>query len=284
MVKLITADRLSDVGRQSAQCVLKQHQGLLKLSGDARVALDCKYVGTAREDEPLRSKTQVVFHWIVANDTTTPLEQRTMAGKLLHCALKPQAPRQLKIHLLCSLLPDAIVERQLVPAMKRFEQTQIRCRCLALAKEHDAPYATTFLNVRNKRVEHVKLARISGKKWLVHPGTVLSTTEIFAATVEDDPTPKKNNPVVERLETIPRCELRSKLFAVACFQAEKLRAKEETRAMDTEVADAMFDKDSSKWSRLPRQVFVLWSATAPEGAEEHYATEVMFSTLFNGRL
>ena len=218
MVKLITADRLSDVGRQSAQCVLKQHQGLLKLSGDANVALDCKYIGTAREDEPLRSITQVVFHWIVADDTTNPFEQRPMAGKLLHCALKPQAPRQLKIHLLCSLLPEAIVERRLVPAMVKVANgTQIRCRGLALAKEHDAPYETTFLNVRNKRVEHVKLARVSGKKWLVHPGTVLSTTEIFTAAVEDEPSPKKNSPIVERMETIPRCEFRSKLFAVACF-------------------------------------------------------------------
>ena len=284
MVKYITKDRLSDAGRQAALAVLKQHQGLLKLSGDANVALDCKYIGTAREDEPLRSNTQVVFHWIVGDDTTNPFEQRTLAGKLLHCDSKPQAPRQLKIHLLCSLLPEAIVERRLVPAMLKVANgTQIRCRGLALAKEHVAQYETTFLNVKYKRAEHVKLARISGKKWLVHPGTVLSTAEIFTAAVEEEPS-KKNNPIVERIEPIPRCELRSKLFAVASFQAELLRAKEERRAVDTGLADVLFDKDSSKWTRLPKQVFVLWSSQSSDGGEEHHATEVMFSTLFKGRL
>ena len=162
--------------------------------------------------------------------------------------------------------------------------TQIRCRGLALAKEHVAQYETTFLNVKYKRAEHVKLARISGKKWLVHPGTVLSTAEIFNTVVEEEPCKKNKNPIVERIEPIPRCELRSKLFAVASFQAEVLRTKEERRAVDTGVADALFDKDSSKWTRLPKQVFVLWSSQSSESTEEHHATEVMFSTLFKGRL
>ena len=285
MVKYITKDRLSHAGNLAAQSVLKQHQGMVKLNGDAsKVVLKCKYMGTVREDEPLRSNTQVMFHWIVGDDSTNPFEQRTLACKLLHCDPKPHAPRQLKIHLLCSLLPEAIVEHQLVPAMQRFEQAHIRCRGLALAKEHDAQYQTTFLYVRHKRVEHVKLAHISGKKWLVHPGTVLSTTEVFSAIIEDEPIPKKNKAIVERMETIPPCELRSKLFAVANFQAECLRAKEETRAVDTGVADAMFDKDSSKWTKVPKHVFVLWSSSTADGVEEHHATEVSFSTLFKGRL
>ena len=238
-----------------------------------------------REHEPLRSNTQIVFHWTVGDDTTNPFEQRTLAGKLLHCDPKPQAPRQLKNHLLCSLLPEAIVERRLVPAMLKVANgTQIRCRGLALAKDHVAQYETTFLNVKYKRAEQVKLSRISGKKWLVHPGTVLSTAEIFSAAVEEEPGKKNRHPIVERIESIPRCELRSKLFTMASFQAEFLRAKEERRAVDTGVADALFDKDSSKWTRLPKQVFVLWNTMSSEGGEEHYATEVMFSTLWNGRL
>ena len=54
--------------------------------------------------------------------------------------------------------------------------------------------------------------------------------------------------------------------------------------MDTGVADALFDRDTSQWKRSPKQVFVLWSSTSSEGGEEHHATEVMFSSLFNGRL
>ena len=54
--------------------------------------------------------------------------------------------------------------------------------------------------------------------------------------------------------------------------------------LNTVIGEQMFDKDTSKWTRLPKQVFVLWSSITIDGIEEHHATEVMFSTLFNGRL
>ena len=284
MGKLITNERLSHAGHHAAGSVLRDHQNMLKLSG-TKTTLQCKYIGTVNEDEQLRTTTQVKFHWIVGEDTSAPLEQTTFPGKILHCNPKPKAPRQLKVRLVCQLLPEAIADRRLVPAMQKVaDGTQIRCRALALAKEHDAEYETTFLSMRNKRVEHVKLAHVSGKKWLVHPGTVLSISEIFAATIEEPTVKKKKDVIAEHLEAIPKCEQLSKLFAVACFQAESLRAKAESRAMDIVIGEQMFDKDTSKWTRLPKQVFVLWSSITSDGIEEHHATEVMFSTLFNGRL
>ena len=284
MGKLITNERLSHAGHHAAGSVLRDHQNMLKLSG-TKTTLQCKYIGTVNEDEQLRTTTQVKFHWIVGEDTSAPLEQTTFPGKILHCNPKPKAPRQLKVRLVCQLLPEAIADRRLVPAMQKVaDGTQIRCRSLALAKDHDAEYEMAFLSMRNKRVEHVKLAHVSGKKWLVHSGTVLSISEIFAATIEEPAVRKKKDVVAERMEAIPKCEQLSKLFAVACFQAESLRAKAESRAMDIVIGEQMFDTDNSKWTRLPKQVFVLWSSITSDGIEEHHATEVMFSTLFNGRL
>ena len=237
MGKLITNERLSHAGHHAAGSVLRDHQNMLKLSG-TKTTLQCKYIGTVNEDEQLRTTTQVKFHWIVGEDTSAPLEQTTFPGKILHCNPKPKAPRQLKVRLVCQLLPEAIADRRLVPAMQKVaDGTQIRCRSLALAKDHDAEYETTFLSMRNKRVEHVKLAHVSGKKWLVHPGTVLSISEIFAATIEEPTVKKKKDVIAEHLEAIPKCEQLSKLFAVACFQAESLRAKTESRAMDTVIGE-----------------------------------------------
>ena len=54
--------------------------------------------------------------------------------------------------------------------------------------------------------------------------------------------------------------------------------------VNTGVAEAMFDKDTSKWTKIPKHVFVLWSSITADGVEEHHATEVPFSTLFKGRL
>ena len=284
MGKLITNERLSHAGHNAAESVLRDHQNMLKLSG-TKTTLQCKYIGTVNEDEQLRTTTKIKFHWIVGEDTSAPLEQTTFPSKILHCNPKPRAPKQLKVRLVCQLLPEAIAERRLLPGMQRVaDGTRICCRSLALAKHHDAEYETTFLSMRNKRVEHVKLAHVSGKQWLVHPGTVLSTSEIFATTIEDPAVKNKKDVIVERMEAIPKCEQRSKLFAVACFQAESLRAKTELRAIDTVIGEQMFDKDTLKWTRLPKQVFVLWSSITSDGIEEHHAEEVMSSTLFNARL
>jgi hypothetical protein len=174
--------------------------------------------------------------------------------------------------------------------MRTFDVEQIKCHGLALAKPHTGPYETTVLKAPGKgsRVEHVKLAHISGDQWLVHPGTVLTPAQMFATRVEEETltsSKKKQNPVMSHMEPIPQCELRSKLFAFACLQAELTRAKEEGRLVNTEVAHASFDKAAFQIApRIPKQVFVLWSATTREGLQEHRATEVMFSSLYKGRL
>ena len=62
---------------------------------------DCK-------DAPLRSTTKVVYHWQV--EGADPMEHRTLACKMLHCAGKSNVPRPLKVPLLCSILPEAIKE------------------------------------------------------------------------------------------------------------------------------------------------------------------------------
>ena len=224
------------------------------------------------------------FAWQI--DGAETIEQKTFVCKALHNGGLGKPPRLLKLPLLCAILPEAITQRRLVPAMAKYDLHQIRCRGLARARPHDEPYDTVFLNMRGKKVEHVKLACISGKNWLVHPGQVLTPTQITKVEIDDEVNKKtKRHPVVvERIEQIPPCELRSKLFAIACFQAECMRAREECRPVDTNVSDALFDKDTSKWKRSPKQVFVLWTSTTSDGTEEHHATEVNFSTLFKGRL
>ena len=118
MGKLITNERLSHASHNAAESVLRDHQKMLKLSG-TKTTLQCKFIGTVNEDEQLRTTTQVKFHWIVGEDTSSPLEQTTFPGKILHCNPKPKAPRQLKVRLLCQLLPEAIAERRLLLAMQK---------------------------------------------------------------------------------------------------------------------------------------------------------------------
>ena len=146
MGKLITNERLSHAGHNAAGSVLRDHQNMLKLSG-TKTTQQCKYIGTVNEDEQLRTTTQVKFHWIVGEDTSAPLEQTTFPSKILHCNPKPRAPKQLKVRLVCQLLPEAIAERRLVLAMQKVaDGTHICCRSRALAKDHDAEYETTFLS------------------------------------------------------------------------------------------------------------------------------------------
>ena len=135
----------------------------------------------ACKDAPLRSTTKLVYIWQV--EGAEPMEHRTLACKMLHCVGKSNVPRPLKVPLLCSILPHAIEERRLVPAMHQYNREQIHCHGLAVALDHEGTYDTTILNVRGKRVEHLKLAQISGNRWLVHPGTLLTPSEIFPTTI-----------------------------------------------------------------------------------------------------
>ena len=277
---VITSDRLSNAGDQASKNVLKAVCELLELSSQTQVNLQCKFKGSVREDEPLHTQTSVAFSWQI--DGSESIEQHTFACKALHNGGLKKAPRPLKLPLVCAVLPEAIVERRLVPRMAK--HAQVRCRSLARVKHHDERYDAVLLDTRGKKVEHVKLAHVSGNKWLVHPGQALTPTHIITAEIPENEKKKQKPVVIERIEPIPPCELRSKLFAVASLHAECLRAKAEMRAADTGVADAMFDKDTSKWTKIPKNVFVLWSSITADGVEEHHATEVPFSTLFKGRL
>ena len=133
-------------------------------------------------------------------------------------------------------------------------------------------------------MQHVKLAHISGDEWLVHPGRVLSVAEMFPIALKEEPTTsgKRKQPGTVIMEPMPECELRNKLFAVANFRAELSRAKAEGRDIVKENAHALFETDLSKVERLPKQVFVLWSAMTPEGRLEH-ASDVMVSSLYQKR-
>ena len=84
------------------------------------------------------------------------------------------------------------------------------------------------------------------------------------------------------MQPIENREALSKLFAVAHLIAEVKRASIEEREVDTDVAHALFDK-APKHTKIPKQVFVLWSA-ASSGCVEERVNEVAFKTLFRKRL
>ena len=117
------------------------------------------------------------------------------------------------------------------------------------------------------------------------PGTVLSIAEMFPASVKEElpASGERKKPVLVPMKPLRECELRSRLFAVAGFRAELARAKAEGRDVIKETAHALFE-DISNTARLPKQVFVFWSSTTPEGNKHEYASEVMLSSLCEARL
>ena len=125
-----------------------------------------------------------------------------------------------------------------------------------------------------------------GDDWLVHPGRALSVADMFQSSVKEEPATnngKRKNPgMIVAMEPMPECEQRDKLYAVANFRAEVLRAKREGQEVVPHIAHALFEKDYSNVGRIPKQFFVLWSAKTPELRLEH-ATEVLLSSLCNLR-
>ena len=201
------------------------------------------------------------------------------------------APTQVKMALIWALLPQLVAEQRSLPFIARVApEVQIRCHALAVAKKHEGSYETVVLSGSkgNRKAEHLKLAHVSGKKWVVHPGTSLSPCLMFLTDIPDEPatSPNKRNKtsskpvIVDKIEPIKNGDALSKLFAVANLIAEVKRAKIEKREIDIKVAHAFFDM--SLPPKIPKQVFVLWSA-AGSGAEER-ANEVAFSTLFHKRV
>ena len=64
----------------------------------------------------------------------------------------------------------------------------IHCHALAVAKKHDGSYETVVLSTDDdkSRVEHLKLAHVSGQKWVVHPGTSLSPSLLFVTEIPEE--------------------------------------------------------------------------------------------------
>ena len=202
------------------------------------------------------------------------------------------APRQVKMALIWALLPQLVAEQRSLPFIARVApEVQIRCHALAVAKKHEGSYETVLLSGSkgNRKAEHLKLAHVSGKKWVVHPGTSLSPCLMFLTDIPDESATSPNkrqktssNPVIiDKIEPIKEGgEALSKLFAVANHIAEVKRSRIEKREIDISVAHALFDK-SLPQAKLPKQVFVLWSTV---GDSVEHVNEVAFSTLFHKRV
>ena len=280
---IITPQRLQDGADRAKKELFKRFCTALKHNGvDTKVSFDCTYKGTVQEDAPLHSTTRVIYTWRVDGKDT---EYETLACKFCHNSIKICAPRALKNLLVKALLPEVIVQRRLIPGMQVFEADQLQCHGIAVPRPHVETYETVYLLSQGKRVQHVKLAHIAGDEWQVHPGKILTVTDMFPATVKEESAIKeqnKTNPIAVLMQPMPQCELRSKLFAVATFRAEVARAKAEGRDIIKENAYALFDTDLDGIDHLPRQVFVLWSAITSEGRQE-YVSEMMMSNLYNRR-
>ena len=142
------------------------------------------------------------------------------------------------------LLPGAVTEHKLVPAMRDYHDAT--CRAVAIARPFTDKYNTTYIMKEDgRKVEHLLCANISGDSWLVHPGknmlnpAFLSKQELKSGAKRKRTSASPPLP----LEPIMPCAALDKLMSVAHHQAEVERAKLEGRNVDLDVADALFDKD-----------------------------------------
>ena len=188
------------------------------------------------------------------------------------------------------LLPHLVPKQRSLQVFARVApEKTIHCHALAVAKKREGSYETVELSTEegNRRVEHLKLAHVSGEKWVVHPGTSLSPSLLFVTAIPRECSQSKRwkssgkSVIVDKIKPIKEGDALSKLFAVANHIAEVQRAKIEKREVDTEVAHALFDK-SLPHPKIPKQVFVLWSAVG-SGSEER-VSEIAFNTLFHKRV
>ena len=202
------------------------------------------------------------------------------------------APRQIKTTLIWRLLPQQVAKQRTLPFLARVAvEDQIQCHGLAIAKKHEGPYETIELSDEaGHKAEHLKLAHVSGTKWVIHPGTLLVTSLLYITNIPNEakgPPQKRSKAqskpaIIEKIAPIENGEALSKLFAVAHFLAEVKRASIEEREVDADVAHALFDK-SPEHTKIPKQVFVLWNA-ANSGCVEERVNEIAFKTLFRKRL
>ena len=188
--------------------------------------------------------------------------------------------------LIWHLLPHMVAKQRSLPFIVRVTpEVKVHCHALAVAKKYEESYETVVLAGDNgkRRAEHLKLARVTSSKWVVHPGTALSTSLMFITDIPDDCSQNKRHKlnkavVVDKIEPIKNQDALSKLFAVAHLLAEVKKAKIEKREVDTDVAHGHFDKCVPQ-PKIPKQVFVLWN----DGCEER-VNEVSFSSLFHQRI
>ena len=215
---------------------------------------------------------------------------RILHGKSTHP--KMHAPRQVKVKLIWRLLPQQVSKHRTLSFLARVAaEDQIHCHALAIAKMHEGPYETVELSDEaGNKTEHLKLAHVSGTKWVVHPGTSLVTSLLFITNIPSKAKspPRKRSKVegepvgVAKIQPIENGEALSKLFAVAHLLAEVKRASIEEREVDADIAHALFDK-SPQLTKIPKQVFVLWNA-ASSGCVEERVNEVAFKNLFHKHL
>ena len=183
-----------------------------------------------------------------------------------------------------------VAKQRSLPFLARLAaDVKITCHALAVAKKHEGSYETVVLSGGNgnRGAEHLKLVHVSGQKWVVHPGHTLSTSLLFITEIADESGSSQSKRhksskavMVDKIEPIKNGEALSKLFAVAHHIAEVKRANIEKREIDIKVAHALFDRSLPQ--KIPKQVFVLWSA-AGSGAEER-VNEVAFNKLFHKRI
>ena len=133
------------------------------------------------------------------------------------------SPTQVKMALIYYLLPHVIAKQRSLPFIARVSpEVKINCHALAVAKKHEGSYETVVLpsDKGNRRAEHLKLVHVSGSKWVVHPGTALSTSFLFITELPDEGSQNKRHKsskgvVVDKIEPIKNEEALAKLFAVA---------------------------------------------------------------------
>ena len=204
------------------------------------------------------------------------LDYWVLVCKALHgCGLK-STPWGAKVPLVAACFPAAVTEHKLVQAMRDYHDAT--CRAVAIAKSFTDQYKTIYITKEDgRKVEHLLCANISGDTWLVHPGTNMLSPALLAKHEVKSGAKRRRisaSPPLP-LEPIMPCAALDKLMSVAHHKAEVERAKLEGRNVDTDVADALFDKDPFAWTQTPKKVHALWFAIE-DGKMEQRVDEIPF--------
>ena len=286
MVKrVITQERLVAGGKSACKKVLDAAAKELKLTSlPEDDAVVCEYLGTVEEGAPLKSLTRVNFRWTFRGELFEgSVQQETQAAKALHSRSGGNGlrlPWEAKLPLRVTLLPSLIAKKKLVQGMVSLED--VRVHGLAVPKEFTGKQDTALVLHAGRRQEFLKVAPIAETMWLCHPGGVLSPNGLVQLDVPDGPLPKepRGTGPVYRLPRIQQGELLHKLYAVAHFKAESLRAKIEGRKIDLQAASEKLHVDVFKWGRPPKNVLVIWSHRAPdEGMRKYELAELSYKSL-----